>query len=354
MKKLLLLLLVGFFSIGAFASIHSPAEEFEKLMGIETDHWIYVKKAEDVAVLERFKNLYEKNRDLDDEQLDEFKIPNVIHFIWLGPKPFPAESVENVRSWIAHHPDWEFKFWTDRQRLPPCAEMEVVYVQDFPFAFLQSCYESSQNYGEKSDVLRFEILYREGGLYVDHDASCLKSFDRLHAVYDFYCGLEAPHPPVVGLNITVGNGVIGARPEHPVIGKVLELIGQKWESIGHRYRGKDGFSRTQLVMQRTYIALTHALDEAVDKEGNADIVFPAAYFFAKKGIPSLYSKHFYANAWADDGKNREFEKTTQRSLSKIKKSSGAIRWVGRGAICVNLIALIGIYFYLMRIKKKPK
>ena len=346
MKWLSLAILLFFSSLTA-------GEEFFQLMGKETSHWIHVTKANDILTLESFADLYEKNKNMRFTEEGPYKIPKVIHFIWLGPNPFPPESVENVRSWLAHHPDWKVKFWTDRERLPPCHDMEVCDANAFPFLFLRYCYEESKNMGEKSDILRFEILYQEGGIYVDHDANCLQKFDGLNRGYDFYCGLESPHPPFAGQNITTGNGVIGSRSFHPVIGRVIDLIGKEWDDLGWKYRGRDGYSRTQLVMERTYIRLTEGLIDRLGEEGNVDIVFPAAYFFAKKGIPPLYSRHFFANAWADENiHDVEFEKSTRRALVKLQNRNHTIRMIGRGALSINLMALTGIFFYLIRQKRK--
>ncbi|HSX04836.1 MAG TPA: glycosyltransferase [Rhabdochlamydiaceae bacterium] len=329
-------------------------DEFNTLMGKETEYWDFIKKEEDVVALEKFRALYVKNKGRLFQTTGDFKIPKVIHFIWIGPRPFPPLSVENIRTWIAKNPDWKVKFWTDRDRPAPCNGMEVHKVDDFPFLFLKRFFEESQNYGEKSDVLRFEILFQEGGVYVDHDANCLRSFDNLHRGVDFYCGLEVPHPPLVGLGVTTGIGVVGSRPGHPIIKKVIDLISKEWQKIGKKYRGKDGYSRTQLVMERTYLMLTHALKKkCVDQAGNVDIVLPAAYFFAKKGIPPLYSKHFFANTWADDEeKNREFEKNARRAMEKIKQKNLTIRRIGKTVLSLNIIAFVAIFFYLVRKKKQ--
>ena len=324
-----------------FAVAGLNASEFDRYMGDETAHWAHVTEKQDIKLLEKCRNLYEKNIALSKAKEGPYKIPPKVHFIWLGPNPFPPGSVENVRTWIAHHPDWEVIFWTDRDRSAPCEGMEVRFVQDFPFLFLKERFEESTTWGEKSDVLRYEILYQLGGTYVDHDANCLIRFDGLHRGYDFYCGLEAPHPPFAGRNITSGIGVLGARASHPMILKVMNLIENHWEALGHKYPGRDGYSRTQLVMERTYMALTHLLSEDFEEEGRADIVFPSAYFFAKKGIPSLYSKHFYANTWADEGKgNSTFEKMATRSLGRARRRGATALWIMRGAIGINLAALI--------------
>ncbi|MDN3507241.1 MAG: glycosyltransferase [Simkaniaceae bacterium] len=340
-KALLLVLVLS--SAWVFGS-----EEFYDQMGRKTEHWNFV-AGEEVLTLERFADQYEKKKHLRFSYDGPYRIPKVIHFIWLGPRPFPAQSVENVRAWMARHPDWTVKYWTDRERSAPCNDMEVCYIDEFSFGSLGACFAASENWGEKSDVLRFEILAKEGGVYVDHDANCLQKFDGIHRGYDFYCGLETPHPIVAGRNITAGNGIIGARANHPIVLSVIEKIDQGWKALGEKYRGQDGYSRTQLVMERTYIRLTEAIKE---KLSDRDIVFPASYFFAKKGIRPVYSRHFFANAWADTNKENEvFKKRTNKALNLLKRRNNVIRQVARCALCLNLIAQAGIFLYLFRKKR---
>jgi mannosyltransferase OCH1-like enzyme len=328
------------------------AQDFYTLMGKETKHWNYLKEQEDRSFLENCKEVYEKSFKELAAQKKSTKIPKVVHFIWLGPKPFPPESVENVRTWMAQHPDWTFKFWTDRDRPTPCRGMQKILVKDFSFNKLERCFVQSQNFGEKSDILRYEILYQEGGVYVDHDANCLKSFQNLHTTYDFYCGLETPHEPFVGRTITCGNGVLGSRPKHPAVKRVIDLIGSRWDGLGKKYQGRDTYSKTEVVMQRTYIALTTALKEGVlNRDGNVDIVLPAAYFFAKSGMPSLYSKHFYATAWAEDRSAKtDFEKYARKKLEKILQKTQNIHLLSVILLCGNLV----LFIFLARNTRKAR
>lgn len=344
MKQIILLLLLSFSLNGS---------DFFELMGKKTVHWVHVSKDKDLQLLKRFEDLYEKQKPyIYAARQDTFNIPPTIHFIWLGPHPFPPESVENVRSWIARHPGWKCKFWTDRKRPAPCSLMEVCDVNTFPFLFSKEHFDSSQNWGEKSDVLRFEILYQEGGLYVDHDAKCLESFDTLHKSFDLYCCLEPPHPPFVGANITVGNSIIGSRAFHPVVGRVLQLINRDWDDVGIKYQGRDGYSRTQLVMERTYMTLTYAITERLEEDQNNDIVLPAAYLLAKSGMTPLFAQHLYATTWTDEQDNEELEEKTKEILLQLQKRNGTVRWVGRGALSCNLLAFAGMFFYLMRKRRR--
>lgn len=335
MKLILFLCLLCASSLNAAAP-----DEFDELMGKETAHWRYVEQTQDKETLDLSKTLYYKNKNRQNISIGPFKIPPVVHFIWLGPNAFPPQSVENVRSWIAQHPGWKVKFWTDRDREPPCEGMEKVLVQDFNFYKLGKCYEESKNWGEKSDLLRYEILFQQGGIYVDHDANCLKSFSGMSRGYDFFCGLETPHEAFVGRNVTCGNGILGARALHPTVGRVIELIADRWQSLGERFRGNDDYSRIEVVMQRTYIALTLAIAETIDREENVDIILPAAYFFSKSGIDPIYSKHFYASAW-DAFKSRKSEMVHkgEKTLGKIRRKNLNLSYLILGLIVFNSLML---------------
>jgi hypothetical protein len=331
MFKFLLLLLA--------VSLQEP-DDFEALMGKQTSHWKHVVESPDRDMLSFAGALYEKNKMAQYTQQGKYKIPPVVHFIWLGPRPFPPESVENVRDWMDKNPGWTVKFWTDRDRAPPYDGMEKMLVEGFHFLKLGTAFEQSQNWGEKSDLLRYEILYQEGGVYVDHDASCLRSFDGMHRGYDFFCGLETPHEPFVGRSVTCGNAVIGASSHHPTMGKVIDLIDERWDALGEKYQGKDDYSRIEVVMQRTYIALTDAVLQTIGAESNNDIIFPAAYFLAKSGIHPLYCRHLFSSAWIDSKTRKTSEeRTKEQALGKIRQKNRNVTFLLVGLFAFNGLVL---------------
>ncbi len=327
--------------------------DFEGLMGKGTSHWAHLQQDGDWALFHQIQSLYQKNKDAQFTAAAVDKIPPVIHVIWLGPRTFPPKSVENLRSWIAYHPEWKIKFWTDRERDPPCAGIEMCDVRQFTFLRLKNCFDASQNWAEKSDVLRYEILFQEGGIYVDHDAYCIASFEGLVKGYDFFCCLEAPHEAFVGVNLTAWNGLIGSRPGHPAMEKVIDLVFDRWNSVGQAFRGRDAYSKVEVVMQRTYIAFTQALEGTLALPGNVDIVFPAAYFFAKSGIPSVYSKHFCLTTW-DEYKSRstDFEKFSEKSLRNIDRKSTRFLVVSSVILLISSLFLGLTLWQLKRTGKK--
>lgn len=132
-----------------------------------------------------------------------YTIPKIIHFIWLG-SPLPKKAEKIIATWKDHHPHWEIKIWDDDS------------LSSFPLKN-QKAFDTAQNFGEKSDILRYEILYRFGGVYADTDVECLQSFDFLHRSCEFYAG-------VLHGNHALLNAIIGVREKHPIMEACIDLL----------------------------------------------------------------------------------------------------------------------------------
>src|SRR5580692_3619317 len=91
-----------------FCSFAGEYEEHLKKGGGEGK---YLQTWEDKKRLGQFAALYEMAQKRENPAGE---IPKTLHFIWLGPKPFPAASVSNVKGWIDRHEGWKVKFWSDQ------------------------------------------------------------------------------------------------------------------------------------------------------------------------------------------------------------------------------------------------
>ena len=131
-------------------------------------------------------------------------IPKILHKIWLGG-PLPAQEQEWLRSWENLMPDWEVRVWDDRTIL----DLDAPRSSHWKIAGTQS---------EKSDLLRFEILHRFGGIYSDTDVQCLRSFDPL-LIEGVTCFLGWERPG------RVCGAVMGATPGHSFMQNLLENAG---------------------------------------------------------------------------------------------------------------------------------
>ena len=185
--------------------------------------------AKDRVLLKMYEDLYDKHFPKQQEPPQVSSIPLTAHVIWLGDKPFPSESLPNLLSWKRHHPHWTFKFWTDRSdRAAPFEWMEKHLLGEAACPHVGDLIPRSNNFAEQSDLLRYEILFQEGGLYLDHDVECLRCMDGLMAHLDFFASLELLHASeTAGVNCVVTNCLVGSIPFHPLLKETMKRVRQR-------------------------------------------------------------------------------------------------------------------------------
>jgi mannosyltransferase OCH1-like enzyme len=127
-------------------------------------------------------------------------IPKIIHYVWVGGEPLTPLASRCIASWKKYLPDYEFKLWNESN-----SPMNHHYVQ-------KMC--TDKKWAFVADYIRFWVLEKEGGIYLDTDTEVLKSFDNL-LVHDVFFGQTKD-------GITAA-GVIGAIPHHQVIKDILSV-----------------------------------------------------------------------------------------------------------------------------------
>ncbi len=321
------------------------SNDFEALSGKDTDAWQYLKTKEDFEHLALFKAIYDQRKDFLAAPDPEARIPKAVHFIWIGPRPYPRASVENIRMWMAQNPDWTFYFWTDRDRPLPCPGMQVRNVQDLDLVCLRDCLAKSDNQAEKSDLLRLEILYREGGVYVDHDVKCFKSFGDLNRSYDFYCGMDMPYTSSLPTCIYTTNNLIAAKAGHPILLRSMQMLKDQWDEIQASYPGTDRDAVLNRVLHRTFWLFGEAFKQCNNQEGNRDIAFPPYYFNAPNDELAMYSRHLYAGTWHET--ESVFEKMVRQRLMYLSKKSNKMLLFFSVMSALNVIGFI-VLFNMLR------
>lgn len=135
-------------------------------------------------------------RNVTETQAISQGIPQIIHQIWIGPKPIPSDYLRYMETWKKHHPSWKYKLWTDKE------------VADHPMQH-REWYDRVSTYAQKADILRYDILMKEGGLYVDCDFEALMSLDEICKNKSFVIGYER--------NGVLCNALIASVPQHPIL-----------------------------------------------------------------------------------------------------------------------------------------
>ena len=243
--------------------------DFDAAMGQGTGYYQNIEQYTGLnrKIFDFLKELYQKNNFLNVIPCENSKIPKIIHQIWIGNQKIPRKLQKYQKTWLKHHPDWEYKLWdNDRVR-------QYNFVNDnLKFLF----FNKSLTLGERVDILRYDILYKHGGMYVDMDCICLKNFDLFVHCYDFFAGI---YPPLQAGSfepaVFIPNGLIGAKPSHPIIDKVSVYMRERWEDFNEE---NDDFLKT---LQRTFSSLTFATLAAGGKDENIDLMLPPLYFFSQ-------------------------------------------------------------------------
>ena len=95
----------------------------------------------------------------------------IIHFTTSSnPTPSQLSNFEIAKSL---HPDWEVKLWSD-----PVESNK----------FKLSHYHSKANSGAQlADLIRLDLVFRYGGIYLDSDIVLVKPLDRLCSLESFFC-----------------------------------------------------------------------------------------------------------------------------------------------------------------------
>lgn len=147
------------------------------------------------------------------ESNSELHIPKIVHQIWLGSN-VPHKYFEWMKSWM-NWMGWEYKLWTDKE----VKQLRLIN---------QNLYDKVSNYGAKSDILRMELLYTMGGMYIDTDFECLNPdfFEVLHRNVDFYIGIE----PLEHSLLRINNAIMGSSPGHPLLEKMIHDLPEHLEA----------------------------------------------------------------------------------------------------------------------------
>ena len=135
-------------------------------------------------------------------------IPKIIHYAWIGTE-MPQRVKERVKMWKKELPDWKFMFWNETN-------------YDFKkFEFTKQCYDH-QKWAYATDELRFDVVNKYGGFYLDTDMLINKNLEKFR-----------------GNKVTLGfmydNSILtsffGAEKGHPLLNEVLNFYKSNYTKL---------------------------------------------------------------------------------------------------------------------------
>ena len=152
-------------------------------------------------------------------------IPKIIHQLWIGRKPAP---ITLMNTWKDKHPDFEYIFWNEAE----------IKKRDFVFK-CQDKIDDIEEINGKADIIRWEILYKYGGVFLDADSICIEPIDNELMNKKCFAGWEQEEVRP-GL---IATGTMGFPKKHPLVKGAIKWIlnnevSQKktnmmaWKSVG--------------------------------------------------------------------------------------------------------------------------
>ena len=152
-------------------------------------------------------------------------IPKIIHQLWIGSKPAP---ITLMNTWKDKNPEFEYIFWNE----------EEIKKRNFIFK-CQDKIDDIEEINGKADIMRWEILYKYGGVFLDADSICIEPIDQELMSKKCFAGWEQEELRP-GL---IATGTMGFPKKHPLVKGAIkwilnnEVSQQKailmaWQSVG--------------------------------------------------------------------------------------------------------------------------
>lgn len=227
----------------------------------------------DAAVFS-FKNEYWKkleilyNNHIINNSKCSNKIPKIIHQIWIGNEVpedviFLSNKIKNL------HKDWEYNLWTEKN---------IDFLDEKDLKKINKI----KNLGARSDVLRYFILEKFGGLYLDCDFVPVKNFSDLLINNSFIAGVCNPDDNSLPL---IANGLIACQKNHILLKLILKdiyknldnMIEVKTQDEIFKFSGPEFFTKKIF----NFIKTNNVSDL---------LIYPSTFFY-----PINYRKKFFIN-----------------------------------------------------------
>jgi hypothetical protein len=201
---------------------------------------------------------------------DVNNIPRILHMIWIGDKKEPDYVSEYLLKWKNLMPNWQINLWTNADLTEEKFSSNILELLS-----------KVNNGAQKADILRYFIVEKYGGVYVDTDIIPNKSFDPIITQFSD-TSLVICHD----LEITwayIANAFFAAVPNHPVLKTACDLclnnIVINTQDI-HMHSGPKLFGECILLNDTSDI-----------------ICLPSKFFYHNLNYEDRFGMHTYAKDW---------------------------------------------------------
>ena len=164
----------------------------------------------------QIRNDFKKIKEINDYlKLNSQTIPKIIHQIWIGPKKIPYNWINSFKQdFMKQYPEWKYYLWTDK-------EIQNLNLKN------KEQYCSEKSYNGKSDILRYELMSKFGGIYIDADSQWLGLNLNELIEKTNYTGFFAAKE-CEKCKDSLASGVVGSSINNPITNYLIKIIKQNY------------------------------------------------------------------------------------------------------------------------------
>ena len=192
-------------------------------------------------------------------------IPKIIHQLWIGSKPAPTKFMNTWKDKHSHL-GYEYIFWNEEE----LDKRGMVLT-------LKDKIDSIEEINGKADIIRWEILEKYGGVFVDADSICIEPIDDILMKCKCFAGYEQEKIRK-GL---IATGTMGFPPNHLIVKRCIKWI-------------KENHVSQKLTNQRAWYNVGPGLLTRIVNDYqmiNEIKVFPSYYFLPRHYSGIEYKGH---------------------------------------------------------------
>ena len=211
-------------------------------------------------------------------------IPKKIHYCWFGKNPKTKLAEKCIKSWETLCPDYEIIEWNEDNYDLSAAPL-----------YVRQAYEAKK-WAFVTDYVRLQVVYEQGGIYMDVDVELEKPLDLL-LTHSAYFGYED------GVFINTGEG-FGAEPGTPILRGLMEDYAEIPFIL------EDGsYDLTPCPKRNTAVFLRHGLkqDDSMQILPGDILILPRIYLCPLDSLmryrtrsAKAISTHWFDASWRSD------------------------------------------------------
>ena len=239
------------------------------------------------------------------------KIPRIIHQTYWSREGISEELRKISETWKSMNPEYEYKFYDDKA----CSDFVE---REFPEYY--DAYVNLPKNVERSDFFRILVVLREGGVYADMDAGCIKPIDTyisptdaLVVGWENECATdERAYSRHFARRRQITNWVFAGAPEHPALREMANHVREHANAHFMNNTNRNTLEKTGPGAFTDTIIRAYWKDFNSDEERWTIKVLPRVAFgthpsesdsldgLSQKEEKNVFVAHYFLGSWKKD------------------------------------------------------